>query len=78
MTISDSACRCVVLASGTAGQVSTCPECGTIHIAMPQMSLRLTRETFRGLAQLVTSAHVELDGGAAQPSRERRPGRALH
>lgn len=78
MTISDFACSCIVLASGAAGQVTTCPECGTIHIAMPQMSLRLTRDTFLGLAGLVHSARRELDGAAAQPAPQRGLGRSLH
>jgi predicted RNA-binding Zn-ribbon protein involved in translation (DUF1610 family) len=78
MTPTDSACRCVVLATADTGQVSTCPECGTIHISMPQMSLRLTRETFRSLAGLVTSAHVELDGATAQAAPHGHLNRALH
>ena len=78
MTISDSTCRCVVLASGHAGQVSTCPECGTVHVSMPQMSLRLTRETFRSLAGLVASAHFKLDGAAPQATAHGHIDRALH
>jgi len=78
MSTSDSDCRCIVLASGAAGQVTTCPECGTVHVAMPQMSLRLTRETFHGLASLVVRASLELDGAAPQPRAERVLDRALH
>lgn len=78
MRISDSACRCIVLASGAAGQVSTCPDCGTIHVSMPQMSLRLARGTFDALAGLVASARLALDGAATQAPPGRGPGRALH
>jgi hypothetical protein len=78
MTSSDSNCRCVVLATSDAGQISTCPECGTVHISMPQMSLRLTRETFRSLAGLVTPAHVELDGATPPAVTRGHINRVLH
>lgn len=78
MSIPDSDCRCIVLASGAAGQVTTCPECGTIHVSMPQMSLRLTRDTFHGLAALVVRASLELDDAKPQARPERVLDRALH
>lgn len=78
MRISDSACRCIVLATGAAGQVSTCPDCGTIHVSMPQMSLRLRRDTFEALAGLVASARCALDGATTQPFPDSGAGRALH
>lgn len=78
MTTSDSTCRCVVLASGAAGQVTTCPECGTMHVAIPQLSLRLTRETFRGLAALMARAQRELDAGLPQAPAIHAVDRALH
>jgi hypothetical protein len=78
MSFSDSDCRCVVLASGAAGQVTTCPECGTIHVSMPQMSLRLTRDTFHGLASLVVRASIALDDAKPQARPECAADRALH
>ncbi|WP_296943729.1 hypothetical protein [uncultured Massilia sp.] len=83
MTISDSACRCIVLAATGAGKVTTCAACGTVHVAMAQMSLRLTRATFQDLAALVGPAALAVaSDGAIVSHRDdhagRLPDRALH
>ncbi len=85
MTTPDSACSCIVLAATGAGKVTTCAGCGTVHVSMPQMSLRLTRATFQDLAALVGPAALAIDGApspSAGPSLAddagRIPDRALH
>lgn len=59
---SDSACRCTVLAANPAGKVVSCPACGTVHVALPQVSLRLERDGFRDLVYLLARAQLVLDG----------------
>jgi hypothetical protein len=71
MTASNSACRCTVLATGTAGKVLSCPACGTVHVALPQLSLRLERGNFRDLVYLLATAQLALEGELESSPRAR-------
>ncbi|QJD98690.1 hypothetical protein HH212_00415 [Massilia forsythiae] len=78
MTASHSTCNCVVLASGSAGRVLGCPDCGAIHLALPNLSLRLKLEELRELSALVGKAQRLLDDAQARLSKDRAAGLPLH
>jgi hypothetical protein len=65
MTASHPSCNCIVLATGPVGQVLACPECGTIHLHLPQLTLRLDPDEAR-------------DQLARKRSEERGAKQALH
>jgi hypothetical protein len=77
MTASHSSCNCIVLATGPAGQVLACPECGTIHLHLPQLTLRLAPDRFGELSVIVAKAQGLLDEARARlAAKASRP--ALH
>lgn len=61
MTASHSSCTCLVLASGPAGQVLACPDCGTIHLHLPQLTLRMPPDRFAELSVIVAKAQRLMD-----------------
>jgi hypothetical protein len=77
MTASHSSCTCIVLATCQSGQVLACPECGTIHLHLPQVTLRLSPDRFSDLSGAVAKAQRLLDEARAQlAAKSGRP--ALH
>ena len=54
-------CRCTELATGAAGKVFTCDACGTVHVALPQVALRLERSAFRDLVYLLARAQLAIE-----------------
>ena len=75
MTASHSSCNCIVLSAGPAGQVLACPECGTIHLHLAQLTLRLAPDRFGELSvivakaqRLLEEARTELAAKAARPA----------
>jgi hypothetical protein len=75
MTASHSSCNCIVLATGPAGQVLACPECGTIHLHLPQLTLRLAPDRFGELSVIVAKALLD-EARARLAAKASRP--ALH
>jgi hypothetical protein len=76
MTASHPSCNCIVLATGPVGQVLACPECGTIHVHLPQLTLRLDPDRFGELSVIVAKAQRLLDEARDQLARKRSEGRA--
>jgi hypothetical protein len=77
MTASHSSCNCIVLSAGPAGQVLACPECGTIHLHLSQLTLRLAPDRFSELSVIVAKAQHLLDEARTQlAAKAERP--ALH
>jgi hypothetical protein len=66
MTASHSSCNCIVLSAGPAGQVLACPECGTIHLHLSQLTLRLAPDRFSELSVIVAKAQHLLDEARTQ------------
>lgn len=69
-------CRCTELADGAAGKVLTCPDCGAIHVALPQAALRMDPPAFRDLVYLLARAQLALEGDG--PSFVRSPASTVH
>lgn len=69
-------CRCTELADGAAGKVLTCPDCGAVHLALPEAALRLDRAAFRNLVHLLARAQLALEGDG--PSFVRSPASTVH
>lgn len=61
MNASHPDCRCTELADGAAGKVLTCPDCGAIHLALPDVALQLDRPAFRNLVHLLARAQLALE-----------------
>jgi hypothetical protein len=77
MTASHSSCNCIVLSAGPVGQVLACPECGTIHLHLSQLTLRLAPDRFSELSVIVAKAQHLLDEARTQlAAKAERP--ALH
>ncbi|TQK10662.1 hypothetical protein [Herbaspirillum sp. SJZ107] len=77
MTASHSSCNCIVLSAGPAGQVLACPECGTIHLHLSQLTLRLDPDGFSELSVIVAKAQHLLDEARTRlAAKAERP--ALH
>jgi hypothetical protein len=78
MNDSHASCRCIALASGPLGQVLACPECGTIHLSLPQVSLRLSLDNFNELSAMVGKAQGRLDEARARMALECAGNRSVH
>jgi hypothetical protein len=76
MTASHTSCNCIVLASGPVGQVLACPDCGTIHVHLPQVTLRLAPDRFSELSVIVAKAQRLLDEARTQLACKRTDERA--
>lgn len=77
-------CNHVQLADSNVGHVSICPDCGVIHVALNHVTVRLTPEAFRALAQMTGEAQSRLEhvaqasAAAAAAIDEARHGPKLH
>lgn len=60
MSEAESACQYVVLAQSPLGAVSLCPECGVLHLAIHNLSLRFKPSAFAELTRLLNSAQAHL------------------
>lgn len=54
-------CQQLLVASSAAGHVTTCPDCGHVHLSLPSLTLRFDMEVFRELAGLLRAAQHRLD-----------------
>lgn len=54
-------CQQLLVASSAAGHVTTCPDCGHIHLSLPSLTLRFDVQVFRELAGLLRAAQHKLD-----------------
>ncbi|SHH04963.1 hypothetical protein [Massilia sp. CF038] len=57
----EASCQQLTIADSNIGQVSICPECSVLHLALSHVSLRFTPDAFRSLADIVTAAQSRLD-----------------
>lgn len=78
MSAKHSSCNCIVLASGEVGQVLACPDCGTIHLHLPQLTLRLTPDRFSEMSVIVAKAQCLLEEARAQMAVKQGRAGALH
>jgi hypothetical protein len=78
MTASCSSCKCIVLASAAVGQVLACADCGTLHLHLPQVTLRMAPDRFGELSVIVAKAQRLLDEARAQLAAKQAGARALH
>ncbi|MDQ5889299.1 MAG: hypothetical protein QG667_2594 [Pseudomonadota bacterium] len=60
MSEAESNCQHVVLAQSPLGAVSLCPECGVLHLAIHNLSLRFKPSAFAELTRLLNSAQAHL------------------
>ena len=78
MTAKHASCNCIVLATGEVGQVLACPDCGTIHLHLPQLTLRLTPDRFSEMSVIVAKAQRLLEEARAQLAVKQAGVQALH
>lgn len=60
MSEAESTCQHMLLAQSPLGAVSLCPECGVLHLAIHNLSLRFKPSAFAELARLLNSAQAHL------------------
>jgi hypothetical protein len=58
---SEPPCQHLAIADSNIGQVSICPDCSVLHVALSHVSLRFTPDAFRALAEMVGAAQARLD-----------------
>lgn len=57
-------CRSKLLATGDIGHVTTCPDCGQVHLVLQYITLRFDTQTFRMLADLINHAQYRMERDA--------------
>jgi hypothetical protein len=62
-----------LLAASEVGHVSVCRDCGSIHVALPGMTLRLHPRAYLEVAHMVLAARDRLLRLAAGPGAETAP-----
>lgn len=62
-------CRHEPVANSQLGNISMCPHCAVVHVAIGHVTLRFTTDAFRDLGHLVAQAQASLDA----PPREDKP-----
>ncbi len=55
-------CRSEVVAQGTFGSVTVCPDCGVYHLHIGPMSFRMEADVFHGVARMFAGSFVRPDG----------------
>jgi len=78
MSAKHSSCNCIVLASAAVGQVLACPDCGTIHLNLSQVTLRLMPDRFAELSVIVAKAQRLMDEARAQLAVKQAGTPSLH
>lgn len=76
----DQPCQHRTVSSSSLGNVTVCPHCAVVHIAIGHVSMRFTTEAFRDLGELVGRAQAKLaslsgrqEEGHNAPSRAQEP-----
>lgn len=54
-------CQHLQIASSPVGDVKICPECGVVHVAVQNLSLRLDLESFRALTYMLAQAQLNIE-----------------
>ncbi len=54
-------CQHLQIASSPVGDVKICPECGVVHVAIQNLSLRLELESFRALTYMLAQAQLNIE-----------------
>lgn len=54
-------CKHVGLAHSNVGEVSICPDCGVVHVALQYFSMRFDLEAFRALAHMLGTAQARIE-----------------
>jgi hypothetical protein len=60
-------CRHQAVANSPLGNITVCPHCAVVHVAIGHVTMRFTTEAFRDLGSLVALAQASL-GAPAQDS----------
>ncbi|MFZ6846227.1 hypothetical protein [Undibacterium sp. RuTC16W] len=58
-------CRQVLVANSDIGHVTTCPECGHVHVNLRSLTVRFEMEAFRELVDMLGFAQKRLDADPA-------------
>ena len=64
-TESPERCQHIAIAHSSSGNITICPECNVVHVAMDHVTLRFTPEVFRGISRMFASAQARLDHASA-------------
>lgn len=54
-------CHQLVVATSSAGHVTTCLECGHVHLSLPSLTLRFDMHVFRELADMLHVAQQRFE-----------------
>lgn len=78
--MNDSTCSLVMLGSESGAHIAWCPDCGSFHLSLGFVQLKLTAAQFKHLLDLMNSAinkvndrrptHASLDASRARSKRE--------
>lgn len=68
----ESTCQHQQIGISPLGNVTFCPHCAVVHVAIGHVSLRFTSEAFRDLRDLVSRAQAKLDPGPAPEPAQRQ------
>lgn len=66
-------CQQLLVATSAAGHVTTCPDCGYVHLSLPSLTLRFDMNVFRELAGMLSVAQHQLDSNPALHEAELTP-----
>ena len=61
MSQTSNPCQHMNLASSSIGDVKYCADCGIVHLAVQNLSLRLETETFRTLTYMLAQAQLNME-----------------
>lgn len=63
-------CRQLLVATSAAGHVTTCTDCGQVHLSLPSLTLRFDMHVFHELAQMLHIAQQRLENDCALQGAE--------
>lgn len=61
MTQQNNPCQHIQLATSPIGDVKYCADCGIVHLAVQNLSLRLETESFRALTYMLAQAQLNME-----------------
>lgn len=61
-------CQHQPVAASPLGNVTVCPHCAVVHVAIGHVTLRFTVDAFRDLGQLVAQAQASLEAPPQEPA----------
>ncbi len=70
-------CRQTLVAASDVGHVTTCPECGHVHLNLRAVTVRFELDAFRELTEMLSFAQKRLDVDPALHDSESSESRVL-